>query len=71
MPAISPKLGEFLIKITHSKDIDDFVEKVDFHTEISVLKGRAILKKDRFLQVYFNEVTETRAFALVEGDKRI
>ncbi len=30
-----------------------------------------ILKKNRFLQVYFNEVTGTTAFALIEEDKRI
>jgi len=28
MPAISPKLGEFLIKTTHAKDIDDAIHRV-------------------------------------------
>ena len=28
MPAISPKLGEFLIKVTRSKDIDDAFQRV-------------------------------------------
>ncbi len=28
MQAISPKLGEFLIKVTHSKDIDDAFRRV-------------------------------------------
>lgn len=28
MPAISPKLGEFLIKTTHAKDIDDAIRRV-------------------------------------------
>jgi len=28
MPAISPKLGEFLVKTTGSKDIDDALHKV-------------------------------------------
>ncbi|MDY6854424.1 MAG: hypothetical protein SWO11_06915 [Thermodesulfobacteriota bacterium] len=28
MPAISPKLGEFLVKTTGSKDIDDAFHKI-------------------------------------------
>ena len=28
MPAISPKLGEFLVKTTHSKSIDDAFHKI-------------------------------------------
>ena len=48
-----------------------FVEKVDIQTEVFVLKGRAILKKKRYLQIYFNELTGTTAFALIEKNKRI
>lgn len=62
---------QFLTTLLHSLSSVDFVEKVDIHTEIFVLKGRIILKKNRFLQVYFNEITETTAFALIEGDRRI
>ncbi|MCL0077276.1 hypothetical protein M1O54_07220 [Dehalococcoidia bacterium] len=28
MPAISPKLGEFLVEVTHSKSIDDALHEV-------------------------------------------
>lgn len=48
-----------------------FVRSVDLHTEAVIVKGRVLLDKDRFLQVYFNEQTGTTAFALVEEDQRI
>jgi len=64
-------VAQFLISLLHAFSALDFVEKVDLHREVFILKGRVILKKNRFLQIYFNEITETTAFALVEGNKRI
>ncbi len=64
-------ISQFLLLLLKGLSKLDFVEKVDIQTEVFVLKGRAILKKDRFLQIYFNELTGTTAFALVEKDKRI
>ena len=64
-------ISRFLLLLLKSFSKLDFVEKVDIQTEVFVLKGRAILKKNRFLQIYFNELTGTTAFALVEKDKRI
>lgn len=64
-------ISQFLLLLLKGLSKLDFVEKVDIQTEVFVLKGRAILKKDRFLQIYFNELTSTMAFALVEKDKRI
>jgi len=64
-------INQFLLSILHSLSTIDFVEEVDFHTEVFILKGRAVLKKGRFLQVYFNEQTGTTAFALIEEEKRI
>ena len=61
----------FLISLLHALSVLDFVEKVDLHREVFIVRGRVILKKNRFLQIYFNEITETKAFALVEGNKRI
>jgi hypothetical protein len=49
----------------------DFVDKVDFQREVFIIKGRVLLQKNRFLQVYFNEMTDTMAFALIEGERRI
>lgn len=64
-------IDQFLPSLLHFLSILDFVEKVDLHTEVFVLKGKAILEKGRSLQVYFNEQTGTTAFALIENDKRL
>ena len=64
-------INQFLLSLLSALSTFEFVEKVDFQTEVFVLKGRVILKKHRFLQVYFNELTGTTAFALIEQEKRI
>ncbi len=64
-------LNQFLLSLLNSLSSLNFVEKVDFHTEVFILKGKVILKKNRFLQVYFNEFTGTTAFALIENEKRL
>jgi hypothetical protein len=64
-------INQFLLSLLSALSTLEFVEKVDFQTEVFVLRGRVILKKNRFLQVYFNELTRTTAFALIEQEKRI
>ena len=64
-------IDQFLVSLLHALSRLDFVEKVDFQSEVFILKGRTILKENRFLQVYFNQVTGTTAFALIEGNMRI
>lgn len=64
-------INQFLLSLLSTLSTLEFVKKVDFQTEVFVLKGRVILKKNRFLQVYFNELTGTTAFALIEREKRI
>ena len=54
---------QFQTDLLHELSGFEFVEHVDFKTESFVLKGRAILKNNLFLQVYFNEHTGTMAFA--------
>jgi hypothetical protein len=56
-------VGQFLLLLLEGLSKLDFVEKIDVQTEVFVLNGRAILKKNRFLQIYFNELTGTTAFA--------
>ncbi|HLP46608.1 MAG TPA: hypothetical protein VK469_11700 [Candidatus Kapabacteria bacterium] len=48
-----------------------FVKNLDLKTEVIVVKGRVFLDQNFFLQVYFNERTETTAFALVKEEKRM
>jgi hypothetical protein len=64
-------VSQFLLLLLKRLSELEFVEKVDIVTEVFILKCRAILKNNRFLQVYFNELTGTIAFALIENDKRI
>lgn len=64
-------ISRFLVLLLENLSDLGFVEKVDIQTEVFVLKGRAILKKKRFLHIYFNQLTGTTAFALIEKDRRI
>jgi len=64
-------LEQFLLSLLHELSYLNFVEKVDIQTEVFILKGRVILKRNRFLKVYFNEQTGTTAFALIANDRRI
>ena len=64
-------VSQFLLSLLKSLSGLEFVEKVDFKTEVFILKGRANLGGKRYLQVYFNELTGTTAFALIEKGKRI
>jgi len=62
-------ISQFLLSLLSALSTLEFVEKVDFQTEVFVLKGRVILKKNRFLQVYFNELTGTTALRLLSKKK--
>ncbi len=64
-------VSQFLLTLLHNLSTIEFVEKVDIHTEAFILKGRIILKKNYFVQIYFNESTQTTTFALIKEDKRI
>lgn len=64
-------ISQFLLLLLEGLSKLHFVEKVDIQTEVFVLKGRAILKNNRFLQIYFNEISGTTAFALIEDNRRI
>ena len=49
----------------------DFVERVELETEAIIVRGRAYLHEDMFVEVYFNESTNTTAFALIKERDRI
>jgi AraC-like DNA-binding protein len=52
MPVMSPKLGEALVKATHSKDIDDALNKI--FSEYLSLKLEALQKTVERLQRKWN-----------------
>lgn len=65
-------IDQFLGELLHELSGLDFVDRVDFHSETIVVKGRVFLNRERcFLEVYYNAKTGTTAFALIENDKRI
>ena len=64
-------ISQFLLLVLRGLSKLDLVKKVDVQTEVFVFKARAILKKNRFLHIYFNELTGTTAFALIEKERRI
>jgi hypothetical protein len=49
----------------------DFVERVALQVEGFVVSGRAFLPEGIFLEIYFNEVTQTTAFALIKERARV
>ena len=64
-------VNRFLLSLLHSLSGLDFVKTADLSTEAFIVKGRVLLEKERFLQVYYNELTGTTAFALIENGQRI
>lgn len=45
--------------------------KVDLQTEGPIVQGRAYINPETFLAFYFNQVTQTHAFALVKQAQRV
>ncbi|MBI5816144.1 MAG: hypothetical protein HZB29_11120 [Nitrospinae bacterium] len=61
----------FVRSFLHSISSLEFVHGVTFHSEAFIVKGRVILAKDRFIQVYLNGRTGTVAFAMIGDGSRI
>jgi hypothetical protein len=64
------ELRTFVAGLVSSLALLDFVASVDIRTEAFTVKGRVQLKQRGFLEVYFNEQTQTVAVAWVEGERR-
>jgi hypothetical protein len=64
------ELKTFLAELVSSLTLLDFVASVDIRTEVFTLKGRIHFKEAGFLEVYFNEQTQTVAVAWIEGKRR-
>ena len=60
------ELKTFLAELVASLSLLDFVASIDLRTEAFTLKGRALLKERGFLEIYFNEQTQTMAVAWIE-----
>ena len=64
-------INQFQLSLLHSLSSLDFVKTVDFHTEVFILTGRAVLTKNRFLHVYFNELTGAHSLCSCEDNKSL
>jgi len=64
------ELRAFLAELIANLASLDFVATLDLRTEVFTLKGRVFLKERGFLEVYFNEQTQTLAVAWIEGERR-
>lgn len=64
-------VGSFTSELVRALADAESFESVSLDTDGPVASGRAYAGEQTFLQFYFNEVTGTIAFALVEGEQRI
>jgi hypothetical protein len=63
-------LKAFLAELVTSLARLDFVASLDLRTEVFTIKGRVHLTQRGFLEVYFNERTQTVAVAWIEAERR-
>jgi hypothetical protein len=64
------ELKAFLAELVMSLARLDFVASLDLRTEVFTVKGRVHLTQRGFLEVYFNERTQTVAVAWIEAERR-
>lgn len=65
------ELKTLLAELVSSLSLLDFVASIDLQTQAFTLKGRVLLKERGFLEIYFNEQTQTTAVAWIEEERRI
>jgi hypothetical protein len=58
------ELRVFVAELVIGLSVLDFVASMDIRTEAFTVKGRVHLKEGSFLEVYFNERTQTLAVGL-------
>jgi len=64
------ELKAFLAELVTSLARLDFVASLELRTEVFTIKGRVHLTQRGFLEVYFNERTQTVAVAWIEAERR-
>ena len=64
------ELKAFLAELVSSLARLDFVASIELRTEAFTVKGRVHLTQRGFLEVYFNERTQTIAVAWIEAERR-
>lgn len=64
------ELKAFLAELVSSLACLDFVASIELRTKAFTVKGRVHLTQRGFLEVYFNERTQTIAVAWIEAERR-
>ena len=64
------ELKVFLAELVTSLARLDFVTSLELRTEVFTVKGRVHFTQRGFLEVYFNERTQTVAVAWIEAERR-
>jgi hypothetical protein len=64
------ELKTFFTQLVSSLAALNFVTAIDIHTEAFTAKGRAYFKERGFLEVYYNEQTQTIAVAWIDNEQR-
>ena len=65
-------VGTFAARLLPALAASDAFDRVELRSEGPIAEGRAHVREDLFLRFYFNERTQTTAFALIqeEGERR-
>lgn len=61
----------FAADLLHALADTGLFERVDLSTEGPIVDGYAYVRDDLFVRFYFNQRTQTIAFALIEGEERV
>jgi len=64
-------IRDFLMELLPSLARLELVRDIDLRVESVTVSGRIFLEGSAFLEIYYNEVTGTIAFALIEGGRRV
>jgi hypothetical protein len=64
------ELRAFVTELVAGVNLLDFVGSVDIRTEAFTVKGWINLKERGFLEIYFNERTQTLAIAWIANGQR-
>jgi hypothetical protein len=64
-------VGAFVADLLRALADTELFERVDLSTEGSIVEGYAYVRDDLFVRFYFNQCTQTIAFALIEEKQRV
>jgi len=64
-------IGSFATELLAALALVESVDRVGLQTEGPTVQGRVYFKSGLFLEVFFNQMTGTMAFALIQEQSRI